>query len=258
MFRQTIALFRYQLVGIVNRRLALLLLAIVSAGFLLSRFVAELAIINSETIALSALADFLRYALVLVMVITLSYQVAQDYEARQFDRLLAMPLSRWQYLVAQWLVMFFFAFLLALPVGLLLWWLAGSPLALYWSVALLLELLLVGQFALLAILSLEKLPLAVMLSLTLYLLAKAAPIIAVILAQSSPFYDQEQSFRLASTLFSALQYLLPDASAFAQNDLLSAPQGLLGELGRQWISVIVYSIFLQLIILFDFYRKEFN
>lgn len=251
-------MFRFQLVGIVNRRLALLLLAITLGGFLLSRFVAELAIIHSETIALSALADFLRISLVLVMVITLSYQIAQDYDASQFDRLLAMPLTRLQYIIAQDGVMLVFALLLTLPVLLLLWWLAGQTLALYWSIALLFELLLVGQFAMLAILSLEKLPLAVMLGLTLYLLARAAPLIAVILAQSAPFYDEEQGFQLASSVFGVLQYLLPGIDAFAHNDLLSAPHDLLAALGRQSVSVLVYSLFLQAIILFDFYRKEFN
>ena len=250
-------MFRYQLAGIVNRRMAILLAALMLVAFLFNRFVAELAIINSETIALSALADFLRYSLVLVMVVSISYQVSQDYDTSQFDRLLAMPLARHQYLTAQLLVMVCFALLLVIPVVALMWSLSQGELGLYWGAALFLELLLAGQFALLSILSLEKLPLAVMLSLTLYLLAKAAPLIAVMLMQSSPIYEEENGFQIASTLFSALQYLLPNASAFAQNDLLSAPLDLLSVISEQLINVVVYGVFLQLIILFDFYRKEF-
>ena len=236
----------------------ILLAAVLLAGFLLNRFVAELAIIDSETIALSAMADFLRYSLVLVMVISISYQLSQDYDTSQFDRLLAMPLARHQYLTAQWLVMLCFAVLLALPVMALMWLLSPGAISGYWGGALFLELLLAGQFALLAILSLEKLPLAVMLSLTFYLLARAAPLIAVMLTQSSPIYDEENSFQVASALFAGLQYLLPGADAFAQNDLLSEPVGQAAAISRQAADVVMYGVFLQAIILFDFYRKEFR
>ena len=258
MIRQTIALFRYQLVGIITLRLALLVAAVTLVAFLMDRFVVELAIINSETIAFSIMAEFMRYSLVLVMIVTLSYQVSQDYDTSQFDRMLAMPLRRWQYLLAQSLVMLSLAGLIMLP-GALLASVLGTPQQFaYWSMALLLELILVGQFTLLAILSLEKLPLAVMLTLALYLLARATPVIAIILAQSSPFYGQENSFQIASTLFDGLQYLLPDASAFAQNDILSQGGAIGHLLGRQVISVLSYGAFLQVIILFDFYRKELN
>ena len=71
MFNQTIALFRYQLVGILNRKVFVVLLAVVVAAFMFSRFVAELAIINSDSIALASLADLLRYSLMLMLVIVL-------------------------------------------------------------------------------------------------------------------------------------------------------------------------------------------
>ncbi len=258
MITQTIALFRYQLTGIVNRRLLILLSAILLLAVLLNRFVVELALLHSDAIGLSVMADFLRYSLVLVMLITLSDQIAQDYQTSQFHRLLAMPLARHQYLSAQWLVTTCLAAMLAVPVFVLMWLMSPLSQAGYWGAAVFLELLLVGQFAVLATLNLQKLPLAVMFGLALYLLSKLAPLIAIMLTQSSPIYEEESGFQFASVLFSALQYVLPDANAFARNDLLDQPTQLLSSWLGQLGQVLVYVFFLQMIILFDFYRKEFD
>ena len=100
MFNQTIALFRYQLLGILNRKLLVVLIAIAMAAFLFSRFVAELAIIHSQSISLASLAELLRYSLLLMLVISICHQISQDYELGQFERLLATP--DWE--VYTWLV----------------------------------------------------------------------------------------------------------------------------------------------------------
>lgn len=258
MFSQTIALFRFQLLGLINRRTFIMLAIIVLAAFMASRFIAELSIINSETIALGALADILRYSLVIVMIISVCFHISQDYELNQFERLLAMPISRYQYLLAQTMVLVVFCLLLVAPVFILMSLVSEVDLAIYWTLALFLELMLVGHFALLSSLSLERLPLAVLLTMAFYLLAKSAPVIDVILTHSSPYYDEEAGFQLSTWVFSMIQYVLPDMNVFAQNNLLFSrgPFGLV--LGFQLLNVLIYSGLLQAVILVDFYRKEFN
>lgn len=258
MFRQTIALFRYQLRGIVNSRIVIAIAAILAVAFLGGRFVAELAIINSEAIALAAMADFLRYCLVIILIISICYQISQDYELHQFERLLAMPVTRNQYVLAQFFVLVALSLVLSFPVFILMSIINEFPLAMYWSSALFLEMILVGQFAILAILSLEKLPVAVIFTLAIYLLAKATPLIDLVLTQSSAYYDEETGFQIYFFVFTLLQYVLPDISAFAQNNVLLEAEwsGLL--LAKQLASVLVYGAFIQFVILLDFYRKEFN
>ncbi len=258
LLKQTIALFRYQLLGIVNSKIILLLIAILMAGFLLNRFVAELAIINSDTIGLGVMAEFLRYSLLLLLIVSLCHQISQDYELNQFDRLLAMPLSRGQYVLAQFLVLLAMAILLVLPMFILLLVLSDLSVAVYWSLAVLLELLLVGQLAVLAILSLEKLPVAVIFTLAIYLLARTVPFVDLIFDQSTEFYQEETGFQFAQFFFAGLQYVFPDMTAFAQNNAIFTASGFTSQLGQQLISVVVYGLFIQFIILVDFYRKEFN
>ena len=255
---QTLALFRYQMLGMINTRILVLLSMILAAVFLGSRFIAELAIIHSEDIALAAMADMLRYSLVILLIISISYQISQDYELSQFERILAMPVSRVQYVLAQSLVLLVIAFVFCLPVFLLMVLINDVSNAFYWSLALYLEMILIGQFAVLAIISLEKLPIAVMFTLGVYLLAKASPLIDLIIAQTQVYYIEEQGVQFSSYVFSAIQHVLPDASAFAQNDALFGSIDKSDILVQQCISVLVYGMFIQLVILLDFYRKEFN
>ncbi len=258
MLKQTIALFRYQLLGIVNSKIILLLIAIMIAAFLLNRFVAELAIINSDTIGLGVMAEFFRYSLLLTLIVSLCHQISQDYELSQFDRLLAMPLSRGQYVLAQFLVVLAMAILFVLPMFLLMLVLSDLSVAVYWSLAVLLELLLVGQLAVLAILSLEKLPVAVIFTLAVYMLARAIPFVELIFDQSTQFFQEETGFQFAQYFFATLQYVFPDMTAFAQNNTLFTASGFTSLLGQQLLSVLIYGLFIQFIILIEFYRKEFK
>lgn len=258
MIRQTIALFRYQLLGIINTRMVLMLAAVLAIAFLGSRFIAELAIINSEPIALAAMAELLRYSLILMMIISLCYQISQDFELNLFDRLFAMPVSRLQYVLAEIAVLLTLALVFTLPLMLMMSLVGGPQIGLYWAVSVYLEMILLGQFAVLAIISLEKLPVAIIFTLAVYLLAKSAPVIDVIFSQSTVYYEDESGFQLSAFVFSIVQYVLPGSTAFAQNNLLFELTGTWSTLVQQFITVLIYGAFIQFVILVDFYRKEFN
>ncbi len=256
MFSQTIALFRYQLLSLINTKNLIVLISIYLASFLLSRFSSELAIINSDVIGLGVLAEFLRYSLVLFLIISVCHQISQDYELGQFNRLLAMPVARWQYVLAEFFVVLAFAFILCFLVFLLLFFTAELSVAVYWSTAVFLELILVGLFSILAALSLEKLPIALVFSLVVYLFAKLVPLINFIFNQSSMYYQDEAGYQLGNMMMQVISLVLPDMSAFAWNNALFEPADFLHLLFVQASSLMVYGAFVFLAILIDFYRKE--
>ncbi len=149
------------MLGIMSRRFAVLVAVLLLAAGLAGGFIGELAIINADAVVAAFVADFLRYSMALLVLLMIATSVAEDYEFRQFERLLTMPLSRWQYIAAQTLVVASLCLLLTLPATLLLLLFSDGVSALYWAAALWQELLLVGLLGLLAILSLEKIPQAV-------------------------------------------------------------------------------------------------
>ncbi len=258
MIGQTISLFRFLLLGTLNLRLLLLVLILVIAAALFSSFITELAIINSHQIAVALLAEILRYSLVFLALLLITTSVAQDFESRQFERLLTMPISRWQYIAAQFMAIASIAFILVLPVMLVVWMAASLDVALYWAAALWLEILLVSLISLVAILALEKIPQAVFFTLAVYLLAKLSGLITQMLAQSVELSDGAATNRFADLIFNGILHLIPRLEAFAQNDVFFEPRGLSALLLTQLATVSLYSLFLLAVSLIDFYRKEFN
>jgi ABC-type transport system involved in multi-copper enzyme maturation permease subunit len=256
---QTISLFRYLLLGVVNRRLAILVCILFLVSALLGSFVSELAIINSHNISAALQADFLRYSLIFVALLLVTSNVAEDYQSKQFERLLTMPISRWQYIMAQLLVILTIATILSFPVAGMLSFATSFDIALYWAAALWLELVLVALIGLLGILSLEKIPQAVVFSIAIYLLAKFSAVIDQMLSESVKLSDGSASNRFAQWLFEGVLHVMPGTKAFAQNNVFFDSSLLLGDLlSSQLLTVVIFAVFLVAVCLVDFYRKEFN
>ena len=259
MLGQTISLFRYLLLGVVNRRLAILVLILLVLSSLLAGFVSELAIINSQNISAALQGDFLRYSLVFVALLLVTSNVAEDYQSKQFERLLTMPIARWQYIAAQLLVILTIASCLSLPAAGVVSLSTSLATGLYWAVALWLEIVLVALIGLLGILSLEKIPQAVIFSIAIYLLAKFSAVISQMLSESVALSDGSASNRFAEWVFEAVLHVMPGIQGFAQNNVFFDPSMLTGDLLlSQLLTVATYAAFLVVVCLVDFYRKEFN
>lgn len=259
MSRQTISLFRYLLLGVVNRRLAILVFILFFLSALLANFISELAIVNSHNISAALQGDFLRYSLIFLALLLVTSNVAEDYQSKQFERLLTMPLARWQYIVAQLLVILTIASVLSLPVVGVLLLTTSLDMALYWATALWLEIVLVSLIGLLGILSLEKIPQAVIFSIAIYLLAKFSGVISQILSESVELSDGSVSNQFAEWVFEGILHLMPGSQAFAQNNVFFDTSLLsLDLVFNQFFTVTIYAGFLISVCLVDFYRKEFN
>ena len=258
MFAQTIALFKYLMLGILSRRLLLLTLVLAVLAMLVGGFFSELAIIDSKQIVVALVADFLRYTLALFALLVITTSVSQDYEFRQFERLLTMPLARWQYVAAQVLVIASLCLLLVLPVLLVISLYSDWLVGLYWASALWLEIFLLGLLGMLAIISLEKIPLAVCFSMAIYLLARLSGLISQMLEESVRLSDGSLTSRFVDFIFSAILYLLPGLGSFANNNVFFGNIDPLQSLSVQFFSTVIYALFLIAVCLVDFYRKEFS
>ena len=258
MFVQTISLFRYLILGIISRRLIVLLAVLYASGILLSSFIGELAMTNSQPIATAFLADFMRYSLVVLNLLLITTNVSDDFEYRQFERLLTMPVSRWQFIAAEMLVILVVSFILVLPLFVVLGFIADVSISAYWAIAVWLELVLIAALGLFAILSLEKIPHAVFFTLAIYLLSKLSGLIGLMLSESVRLSEGGLSDRFVEGFFSIILYLLPGLQSFAQNNVYFEEISISATLATQLQSVVSYILLVVFACLLDFYRKEFN
>jgi len=257
MMSQTIALIQFFLLNYSQRKNVILLLTIVLFGFISSQFVHELSLINSAEAQFAYQIEFYRYALVLLSALILIVAVADDFASRQFENLLSMPLSRWQYIAAQISAMAMMNAVMVLITSLVLVTQVGFDALLVWSISMWLELMLCSFLALLAILSLEKVPSAMILLLSLYVLSRASPIILEIIGQSVYYSDGDAVNQFILWVFKGITFVLPSPHVFVQNDLFYGQQFAQVNLAQQALWVLLYGAFITLVSLFDFYRKEF-
>lgn len=259
MVSQTITLIRYFLTAYSSRKNFFLLISILLAGLLSSQFIAELSLSQAANAQLSFQIEFYRYALIIFSVLILVVSIAEDYESRQFEMLLSMPLSRWQYIVGQISAVLLLNLLMCVLAGLLL--LLQSPInvVFYWLLSFWLEMTLVSFIALLAIISLEKIPSAIMLTLCLYLLSRISDSVLQIITMSVEYSDESMINVVLLMVFEWVQLVLPSTSAFLSNNAFFELSTLsMSNLSLQGFSVLVYCAFILSVTLFDFYRKDFS
>lgn len=258
MVRQTIALFRFQLLSIINARVFMVLCGIVIASLVSGFFISELALLNRESIALAVMAEVLRYSLLIFLIITICQHVSQSYEMAQFASIVSMPINRSQYIASLVLLVIFVSLLFSSSIIVACILFAPTAHVMFWTLSVFIELMLAGFIALLAAVALEKLSIAFIFSIAFYLLAKITPLIAIALDSSIQFYAKQLSHQFAAWFFSGLLYLLPGFEAFAQNNLLFESELPWSVLIEQFSTVVIYSTFIIVITLIDFYRKEFS
>ena len=116
----------------------------------------------------------------------------------------------------------------------------------------------IGLFGLLAILSLEKVPVAVFLSLAVYLLSKLSGLISQMLKESVYLSDGSLSSRFTESVFNGILHVLPGLESFAENDVYFQDMALTPLLMMQMLSVSIYILLILSVCLIDFYRKEIN
>ncbi len=257
MISQTITLIQFFLLNYSQRKNVALLLVILLIGYMASLFVNELSLINSAEAQFAFQIEFYRYGLVLLSSLILIVAVADDFASGQFENLLSMPLSRWQYIAAQLGAVAVMNFVIAIMASLVLLIQVDFQLALVWLISMWMELMLCSLLALLAVLSLEKVPSAMMLLISLYVLSRASPIIVEIIEQSVYYSDGDSLNQMILMLFQGVSFVLPNPVIFVQNDVFFTLDITQIDLVMPAGWLLIYTGFITAVSLFDFYRKEF-
>jgi hypothetical protein len=241
-----------------NRRLFVTVFIIILIALFSNLFVQQLALIDGANMGSALQAEILRYCLIFLMLLTIVSSIAEDYDAKQFERLLSMPLSRWQYIAAQFLVIVSLSGILLVAIILSMLLTSAVEPSIYWGLAMWFELVMVGSIALLAGLSLEKVPAGALLAISLYLLSRLAPLIDQMLVQSIELSESSLSTLFVEKLFSAITFILPGEDAFAINNVFFDSVDIVSALLVQCQHSLIYSLFIISAVMIDFYRKEFN
>lgn len=234
-----------------------LLLAVLIASFL-SIFVGSTALTEQASMQIAFLSSANRMILVVGMVLFICFHVRRAFENREIEFVLSHAISREQFVIAYFLAFVVLAIILILPVLITihLFFNVEFWAAYYWTVSLLLELVLVSTFSFLSSLILGSAVSAVLASFGFYLVSRLMGFATayIILPNNIQNYDATSFMELILKGFSIV---LPRLDLFTKSKWLVYSEVDLDSLQIVFIQSLIYLPFLLLMTILDFKRKQF-
>lgn len=246
---------RYTLLeSIRDRFLSLLIIGLIALS-LLSVFIAEIAVTESQASQVALLASMLRLFGVIIIVLFISSSMLRELQDKSFELILAKSVSRTQYylgkLFASVVLSFLVGFVLSLPFFLL----AETTSALLWSVSLCFELFIVSCVALLCVFTSQSITFVFLATMSFYTLARTITTIQLIAA--SPILESNSLWHnFVSGSVNIIAYLIPKFNEYTQTAWL-----VYGDISKEnfvfiIIQTLIFSSVLIAATLFDLNRKE--
>lgn len=224
------------------------------AGFLLSRFLAEVSIIEASQISASVLAALLRIAAVFITANFVITSMAREAGDKVTDLLLSQPVARWAYFCGKLAGYLCVAFCTGLALSLPLWLLQtqGMP---AWTLSLLAELAVVTALSLLCTLTFSQPVAAISAVAAFYVLSRSIQALQYIAAASLAQQPSLAEQIMAGAL-NAIALVLPALDRMTLSSWLITPPPLMSllTLGAE---ALVYLMLLSAASLFDLYRKNY-
>jgi len=254
--RPILTIARYTTLEALRTRYAWLVLALVGAGMAIASFSGDLAITETLQTQAAITSSLLRFAAVLLVILFVITSMHRDFSDKSVELMLSLPLPRSGYYLGKLCGYGLVAALTAVPLCILLVFLAPAPAALTWGLSLLLELVLMGAISLLFALAFSQMTAAISMTLLFYLLSRS--IAAIQLMAHGPLTDQAQpSQQVMTGLVDALSYLLPDLGSFSRSSWLLYAGDAAGLLTPLVIQTLVYVLLISAVTLFDLHRRNF-
>lgn len=211
---RTFAIAHYTLLEAWRNRIAWLFVGMVVVCALVSLFVRELALTESDRVQLAALASIMRMGSVFIIVTFVLQGMAREFQDKTLELLLSLELPRTSYLAGKLVGFMLLSAAAALLISLPLLPLAPPQSIFLWSYTHMLELWIVSAFALFCVSTFVQFLPSATFVLAFYVLARS--ITAIQLISRSSLAEQGAMSDLGRHLADAIALVLPRLDAFGQ------------------------------------------
>lgn len=232
-----------------------LLGAVVLLGCALGAFAGGIAITESAANQSVLMASYLRLASVFLVALFVTSSMHREQADRVTELLLALPLSRAAYLLGKLAGYALVACVTALAIALTLLPFASPTLVLVWSMALLLELLIIVTVSVFCLCTLRQPTQALAAIAAFYVLARSLAAFRL-MCSSVVFYESSPAFTALARALDLLALLLPELHRYAPAAWLAGtpiPDGTMSALLLQSVCFCTVTIGASLV---DFYRRS--
>jgi ABC-type transport system involved in multi-copper enzyme maturation permease subunit len=251
-----LAIARHTLLEAWRSRSILLLVGMVLVVLLLSLFVRQQAITESDRAQVAFLASTTRLGSVFLLAITVLQGSVREFHDKVLELMLSLDLPRSAYLTGKFLGYALLAVGYVAIVSLPLLLTVSAPISvLRWGFTHMFELWIVIAFALFCVTAFSQLLAAAAFVLAFYLLARS--ITAIQLISQSTLAEPGLTSNFAALLADAIALVLPRLDAFSQTawlvDAVAHPLSITGA----FLQTAIYMALLLCAAMFDLHRKNF-
>ncbi len=223
--------------------------------FCMSLFVGELAIAESVQMQSAILASALRLFSVFTMGLFVITSMVREFNDKGFELILSHPVPRSSYFFGKFSGFSSIAFLIALMnLGCLCFY-AQVDSALFWSLSLFCELLIIISLSLLCLFSFNSITISFSIVISFYILSRSMEAIQLI-SDSPIIVSTSISYQFINGMLDLIAYIIPDLNRFTQTNWLVYASDIKTDMLLVAGQTIIYVVFLSSVALFDLYRKE--
>ena len=256
MLQHILPIARYTLLEALRNRLFWLGLILVAAGLILTQFLQQVALTESNQIQTALLAAVLRVGAVFMLAGFVITSMVREFNDKVMELILSRPLERSSYFFGKLAGYASIALALALIASLPLALFAPARQVALWGLSLACELLIVTSFALFCVLSLTQVMSALAAVAGFYLLSRSVSALQIMAA--NPLSDvQSLGQQLVNFIIDAIAFFLPGLDRMTQTGWLIYGTPTSAEILGVLAQTAVYVLLLCGAALFDLQRKNF-
>jgi hypothetical protein len=248
---------RYILITAIRDRLFVSLFGGIILAVLICILLGQTAFLESAQMTLSLSAGAARLILMIGLMVFACFHIRQAFDSKEIDVMLSRPVSRQGLLLSYWLGFSLVAFLLTIPVLLLMACLGVQDWLGYgaFAASLVLEAMLVVALSLFASFALRSAVSAFMGCLGFYVLSRMMAFF--VMTSESGLASAGQQWSLLKNLLQGISMLVPRLDMFSKSEWLVYGGDTLA--GWQWVPLqaVIFIPLLLLAAIIDFRRKEF-
>lgn len=252
-------LFKFILLTGLRDKLYLSLLIILAGVFGLSNLIGFSALSEEAQMQLVYFAFLSRIIIVCGMVLFICFYINKEFENKEIDFILAKPISRNTFVLSYWASFNLISLILVIPVIFVAWFFNNPNISglLWWSISVILELMLVSTFAIVSSLILKSAVVSVLATFSFYFIARMMGFFVYSISMPKSIASVSNYRGFSEGLLKIISTVFPRLDLFGKTEWL-----LYGVKDNSDIYIVLVQSFIYILLMLfiafnDFRRKQF-
>lgn len=252
-------LFKFILLTGLRDKLYLSILIILTGIFGVSNLVGFSALAEEAKMQIVYFSFLSRLVIVCGMVLFICFYINKEFEHKEIDFIMAKPISRNSIIFSYWISFILISLILIVPVTLVLMFFTKQNIIglIWWSVSVLLELMLVSTFAIVSSLILRNVVTSILSSMSFYFIGRMMGFFVYSISLPNNVESLKNWENIAQTLLKFISSIFPRLDLFGKSEWLVYGVSNYNDVYVVLVQSLIYIPLMLFVAFYDFGRKQF-